>query len=235
MYGANAYVAGLATAVAAIAAGFAGGLVIANSLDTQSAVPAPGMSRIERTMSRIERTKREEPKPVAVETTAQAPQAEERAVNQLAEAGPRRTNAEPAPPRSSELQQSYIGANDALLHHALQSISSPQANHQETQHAQSPVQVRTSAEPRMREAYKRRQDIARRDSPRSNSSREVARYHEGDVRYVIRTEHGRAADAAEVELLKRELRERRANAAVETRSFSYQPERRRAFSRIFPD
>ncbi len=72
----------------------------------------------------------------------------------------------------------------------------------------------------------------RREEP-GGGQREVARYREGNVRYVVRTEDGRPANPAEVDQLKRELRDRREGRIVETRALSYGAEPRGVFPQIF--
>jgi hypothetical protein len=239
------YLAGVATAGFAIAAGFGGGIFLGNSVDTHGAVPAPGLSR-------IERTKREEPKLAAVvETTARAPSAEEPAINPLAEARPVRANAnnaEPATARADAGNQSPTPLplqadrppHEAALPAAIQAISLSRGHSRNLRHARTAERARIPDEPRVREqrARKKDKDIARklesRQEPKSGL-REVARYREGNVRYVVRTENGGPANIAEVDQLKRELRERRESRFSETRALSYGTERRGVFPQIFPD
>jgi hypothetical protein len=220
----STYLAGVATAALAIAAGFGGGVIIANSFDTNGAVPAAGMSR-------IERTKREEPKLAAiVETSGQAPRTEEPAVNPLAEATPPRVNAggaEPAPEKTPDPSpakpialQTEPQPNAATLPAAIQTISSPRGNRREARRARHAQRPRVADEP---------------NTDSQKQMREVARYREGGVRYTIRTANGRPAQAGEVEQLKRELRARREGNVAENRALSYGPERRGMLLKIFPD
>jgi hypothetical protein len=245
----NAYIAGLGTAALAIAAGFGGGVLIADRVDTHSAPPAAGMSR-------IERTRREEAKPApATETTAQASPSEDATINPLAEATRLRVGAadeangvghiveKPSPPVPPTLPQTLPQerqASDAALPAAIQSISQsvsspPAASPRRTRHARSDSRPRVADEPSL-SSRKPVDDGARRDHSRNaGGPREVARYREGGVRYVVRTENGTPANPAEVEQLKRELRARRAGRVAETDAMSYAPERRSGFLQIFQD
>jgi hypothetical protein len=222
----------------AIAAGFGGGVFVANRVDTHGAVPAPGLSR-------IERTKREDPKLAAlVETTARAPLADE-AINPLAEAQPLRANAVealPAPvnagnpelPKPLPLQQDRP-AQEVALPAAIQTISSSPGNHRNIRRTRAAGRPYVPDELQPRELRKRTKEIARKNEPRGGGLREVARYREGNIRYVVRTENGGPANVAEVDQLKRELRERRESRVSETRALSYGTERRGVFPQIFPD
>lgn len=236
----KAYLAGAGTAAFILTAGFGGGVFLAGTLDTRTATPAPGMSR-------IERSKREEPKPPVVETTAQAPREEPPAINPLAEARPLvdrpvQVNAELAAPVEAvkpEASQAIaikppVLAQDVALPAAIQSISSPRGKRQDVRRLRSMEQAQAPGEPRIRDIRKPKKEIVRRNDP-DIGTREVARYREGAVRYVVRTENGRPANPAEVDQLKRELRERREGRVVETRALSYGPERRGVFGQIFRD
>lgn len=238
------YMAGVATAGFAIAAGFGGGIFLANSVESNSAVPAPGLSR-------IERTKREAPKAVVVETTAQA-SADAPSINPLAEAQPlrvvevQRANAsDTAMPVDQAIQpavslpmQADRPPHEAALPAAVQAISlSPrQRNVRRANVAERP---RAPDEPQVRERHFGRKDKAngRKLEPQEPKSRlrEVARYREGNIRYVVRTRDGAPANVAEVDQLKRELRERREGRVAEMPALSYGSERRAAFPHIFSD
>lgn len=231
----STYLAGIATAALAIAAGFGGGVLIANSVDTNGAVPAPGMSR-------IERTKREEPKAPIVETNAQASRSDEPTINPLAEAQPLRVNvetAEPAPvqpeaPKPLALQSEHPSSAIALPA-ATQTILSAGGNRRNPQRARSAGRAHIPDEPQARSQRKSKRDIARRNESGHGEQREIARYREGDARYVVRTENGRPADPTEVEQLKRALREQREGRMADNRALSYGADRRPVFRSIFGD
>ncbi len=260
----NAYLAGLGTAAIAIVAGFGGGVLIANRVDTHSATPAAGMSRIERTKREDVRTVLAapvapapvEPAPIA-ETTGQASPNEDQTVNPLAEAPrarfaaadeakvveatPEKSPAEKPSPAVPIAIPTERKASDVALPAAIQSISSPaSASPRRGRHARRDARPRVADEPNVAPTGNTR-EVSRRDRSRSDRSRnadsprEVARYREGGVRYVVRTENGRPANPAEVESLKQELRARRAGRIAETDTLSYAPTRRSGLMEIFRD
>lgn len=259
----NAYLAGLGTAAIAIVAGFGGGVLIAGRVDTHSAAPAAGMSRIERTKREDVRTVLAAPVPPApvapgpaAETTAQASPNEDETVNPLAEAPrPRVAAADEGkavdatsekPPVEKPSQPVPVAipterkASDVALPAAIQSISSPASASPRRGHARRDARPRVADEPAVAPTRNAR-EVSRRDRSRSDRSRsadgprEVARYREGGVRYVVRTENGGPANPSEVESLKRELRARRAGRMAETNAMSYAPERRSGLMEIFRD
>ena len=234
------YLAGLATAAIAIFAGFGGGMLIANQVDSGGAVPAPGMSR-------IERTKREEPiLASAGDNAVQSRQAVADGINPLAEATPiASVDAGPGLDVSLAPSGAYPQSEATISEPVSPAQTLPVAIEaiQRTPHHGQRItaggrQLRDSKRARTAqrdEAAMSQPVVSRRRVKAKDSGREIARYREGSTRYVVRTRNGLPADPKEVQELKRELRARREFAETDGRALSYGSERSGVFSRIFPD
>lgn len=235
------YLAGLATAAIAITAGFGGGVLIADRVDTNGAVPAPGMSR-------IERTKREEPKPASAATEpGQSQQALPEGINPLAEATPAVSSSTGPEVVASSAHAagsvqtrgpapSEIRTTEVALPAAIKAIQdAPHHGQRITASGREPRSSRRSRTAQRANGSEVQSAAPKYRAKVKDAGREIARYREGNVRYVVRTPNGNPADPSEVLALKRELRARREVAETGGRALSYGPERGGVFSRIFPD